>query len=119
MDDYISFLHFGAVANVPNEEEFNKFAFLMKKLGLVNVVSTENSCKKYGFEKAFAYSGGIRQYENCDICFEFRSDGYFTVGSKQSYLDYDADMKILSVTDLANATGYENLFEDIDNNYEL
>lgn len=112
MNDYSLFLTCGAVINVPNEKEFNKFVLLMKTLGLVEIKYMEKSYQKNGFENALAYNGGIREFPNSEICIEYRSDGHFTRGDKKGYLKYDSEMKVLTVDALAKATGYENLFID-------
>lgn len=106
VNDYNLFLCFEAVVNVPNRKEFDKLSLLVEKLGLIDFEYMRKLNDKYGFSKAFAYSGGIRKYSDDEICFEFNAGKGFTTGSKQGYLDYDNEIKILTVEDLEKATRY-------------
>lgn len=103
---YNSFLCFGAVINIKNETEFQEFVSLMKKLGLSQISYMEKINSKYGFEKGFCYSGGIKKFEPKDLCFEYQLGKGFTFSDKQGYLKYDEEMLICTIEDIKEATGY-------------
>lgn len=120
MNDMEKFLNFGAVVKVRrfSDDELYNFIKLMKNIGFL---------KKYinNFEKNCCYDKELQEFSNSvfwdlvemnrknslSTCIEFQWGKGFTFGDEKDYIDYDRDMKILSVDDLIKSCNKEELFK--------
>lgn len=120
MNEMEEFLNFAAVVKINRsyDDELFKFIELMKSVGFL---------KEYAeyFEKNCCYDKEFKEFSEStfwnlieinkgnlnETCIEFQWGKGFTWGNKKEYLNYDSEMKILSVDDLIKACNKEELFK--------
>lgn len=120
MNEMEEFLNLGAVVKVRRayDDELYKFIELMKSVGFLN---------KYinYFEKGCCYDKRFNEFSDIvfwnlveinggnlnDTCIEFQWGKGFTFGDGKAYLDYDSDIKIITVDELIKACNKEELFK--------
>lgn len=120
MNEMEEFLNFCAVVKIGRyyDDELFKFIELMKSVGFLKEYA-ENFEKSCCFDKQFnefsedmfwhyvEINGGNTR----DTCIEFQWSKGFTWGNRKEYLDYDNEMKILTVDELIRACNKEELFK--------
>lgn len=120
MNEMEEFLNFCAVVKIRRyyDDELFKFIELMKSVGFLKEYA-ENFEKSCCFDKQFnefsedmfwhyvEINGGNTR----DTCIEFQWSKGFTWGNRKEYLDYDNEMKILTVDELIKACNKEELFK--------
>lgn len=119
MNDMEEFLNFCAIVKIRrNYDELHKFIELMKGVGFLKdyVESFEKNCcfdkELNNFsEDVFWYYVKINNGNTQDICLEFQWGKGFTWGNREDYLDYDSEMKILSLDELIKACNKEEVFK--------
>lgn len=120
MNEMEEFLNFGAVVKLRRgyEDELFKFIELMKSVGFLKEYAEyfeKNCCTDKEFqefsEDAFWHYVEINKGNTHDTCIEFQWSKGFTWGDRKEYLDYDSEIKILSIDDLIRACNKEELFK--------
>ena len=120
MNEMEEFLNFCAVVKIGRyyDDELFKFIELMKSVGFLKEYA-ENFEKSCCFDKQFnefsedmfwhyvEINGGNTR----DTCIEFQWSKGFTWGNRKEYLDYDNEIKILTVDGLIKACNKEELFK--------
>ena len=113
------FLNFEAVVKLRNDYDNDLFKFveLMKSIGFLKEYAEyfEKSCcydKKYNefSEDLFWHYVELNNGDKNNTCLEFQWGKGFTWGNKKDCLDYDNEIKILSVDDLIKACKQEEMF---------
>lgn len=119
MNEMEEFLNFCAVVKIRRsyDDELYKFVQLIKSIGFLNeyINYFENSCcfdKEFNefSDSMFWHYVEINGGNINDTCIEFQWSKGFTWGDRKGYLDYDNEMKILSVDELIKACNKEELF---------
>ena len=120
MNEMEQFLNFGAVVKINRsiDDDLLKFINLIKSVGFLKeyIEYFEKSCcfdKKYNefSESAFWHYVEINKGDLNNTCIEFQWSKGFTWGDKKDYLNYDSEMKILTVDELIIACNKEELFK--------
>ena len=106
--DYIELMFGNKVVSIPNEKDFLNFIELMKELGIKPIVRIEQLYNKYGFDKAFCFSGGSRQYPTEELCFSFNYEHGFIPGSKDDHIRENEDVKVITIKDIVNDTHFDD-----------
>ena len=120
MNEMEQFLTFGAVVKINRsvDDDLLKFIKLIKSVGFLKeyIEYFEKNCcfdKKYNefSESAFWHYVKINKGDLNNTCIEFQWSKGFTWGDKKDYLNYDSEMKILTVDELIVACNKEELFK--------
>lgn len=120
MNDMENFLNFSSVVkiNYGYDDELFKFIELIKSMGFLNeyIEHFEKYCcfdKEFNefSEDTFWRYVDINHGNKRDTCIEFQWGKGFTWGNGKDYLNYDSEMKILSVDELIKACNKEELFK--------
>lgn len=120
MNEMEQFLTFGAVVKINRsiDDDLLKFINLIKSVGFLKeyIEYFEKNCcfdKKYNefSESAFWHYVEINKGDLNNTCIEFQWSKGFTWGDKKDYLNYDSEMKILTVDELIIACNKEELFK--------
>lgn len=117
MNEMEEFLNFAAVVKLRRgyDDELYKFIELMKSVGFLKEYAEyfEKNCSidNEFSEDVFWHYVKINKGNTHDTCIEFQWSKGFTWGDRKEYLDYDSEMKILSVDDLIRACNKEELFK--------
>lgn len=120
MNGMEEFLNFCAVIKIRRnyDDDLYKFIELMKSVGFLKHYAEffEKSCcfdKKFNefSESDFWHNVEINNGNTNDTCIEFQWSKGFTWGNRKDYLDYDSEMKILTVDELIRACNKEELFK--------
>lgn len=120
MNGMEEFLNFCAVVQIRRsyDNDLYKFIELMRSVGFLKHYAEyfEKSCcfdKKYNefSESDFWHNVEINNGDTNDTCIEFQWSKGFTWGNRKDYLDYDKEMKILTVDELIRACNKEELFK--------
>jgi len=120
MNEMEQFLNFGAVVKINRsiDDDLLKFIDLIKSVGFLKeyIESFEKSCcfdKEFNefSESTFWHYVKINNGDLNNTCIEFQWSKGFTWGDKKDYLNYDSEMKILTVDELIIACNKEELFK--------
>ena len=120
MNEMEQFLNFGAVVKINRsiDDDLLKFIELIKSVGFLKeyIESFEKSCcfdKEFNefSESTFWHYVKINNGDLNNTCIEFQWSKGFTWGDKKDYLNYDSEMKILTVDELIIACNKEELFK--------
>lgn len=120
MNEMEEFLNFGAVVKINRniDDDLLKFIDLIKSVGFLKeyIEYFEKSCcydKEYNefSESVFWHYVEINKGDLNNTCIEFQWSKGFTWGNKKDYLNYDSEMKILTVDELIIACNKEELFK--------
>ncbi|MBQ2917093.1 MAG: hypothetical protein IJE59_02825 [Clostridia bacterium] len=120
MNEMEQFLNFGAVVKINRsiDDDLLKFIELIKSVGFLKeyIESFEKSCcfdKEFNefSESTFWHYVKINNGDLNNTCIEFQWSKGFTWGNKKDYLNYDSEMKILTVDELIIACNKEELFK--------
>ena len=120
MNGMEEFLNFCAVVKIRRnyDDDLYKFIELMKNVGFLKHYAEhfEKSCcsdKEFNefSEDVFWHYVKRNNGNTHDICIEFQWSRGFTWGNTKDYLDYDKEMKILTVDELIKACNKEELFK--------
>lgn len=117
MNQMEEFLNFAAVVKLRRgyDDELLKFIELMKSVGFLKeyVDFFEKNCSidNEFSEDVFWHYVEINKGNKNDTCIEFQWSKGFTWGNGKEYLEYDNQIKILSVDDLVKACNKEELFK--------
>lgn len=102
LTDYELFLTgcYGAVVEIKNEKELERFINLMRELGL-GVYA--NYLERVNWRSNILES---KKYNNItELCMEYQMGKGFTYGDKKSYIYGCEDTKVLSLEDLLRSVG--------------
>lgn len=120
MNEMEEFLNFGAVVKLNRryDDELFKFIELMKSVGFLKKYieyfekgcCTDKEVKEFS-EDIFWHYVEINGGDKNDTCLEFQWSKGFTWGNEKDYLNYDSQIKILSVDELIRACNKEYLFK--------
>jgi len=120
MNDMEKFLNFNAIVKIKRsyDDELFKFIKLIESVGFLKeyLESFEKNCcydKEFNefSDSVFWRYVRINNGNTNDTCIEFQWGKGFTWGNGKDYLDYDNEMKILSVDELIIACNKEDLFK--------
>lgn len=117
MNEMEEFLNFAAVVKIRRgyDDELFKFIELMKSVGFLKeyVEYFEKNCSidNEFSEDVFWHYVKINNGNTHDTCIEFQWSKGFTWGNRKEYLDYNSEIKIISVDDLIRACNKEELFK--------
>lgn len=120
MNEMEEFLNFGAVVKISQnyDNDLFKFIELMKSVGFLKeyAESFEKNCctdekNKEFSEDIFWHYVKINNGNKRDTCIEFQWSKGFTWGNSKDYLNYDSEIKILTVDELIKACNKEELFK--------
>ena len=120
MNKMEDFLNFGAVVKLRRsyDDELLKFIKLIKSVGFLKdyIEPFEKYCcfdKEYNefSEDVFWHYVEINGGNKNDTCIEFQYGKGFTWGNRMDYLNYDSEMKVLTVDELIRACNKEELFK--------
>lgn len=120
MNEMEQFLNFGAVVKINRsiDDDLLKFIELIKSVGFLKeyIEGFEKSCcydKEFNefCESTFWHYVEINKGDLNNTCIEFQWSKGFTWGDKKDYLNYDSEMKILTVDELIIACNKEELFK--------
>lgn len=120
MNEMEEFLNFAAVVKIRRsyDDDIYKFIELMKSVGFLKEYAEyfeKNCCYDKEFnefsEDIFWHYVELNNGNKNDICIEFQWSKGFTWGDRKDYLEYDSEMKILSIDELIKACNKEELFK--------
>ncbi len=120
MNEMEEFLNFAAVVKIRRsyDDDLYKFIELMKSVGFLKEYTEQfekNCCYNKEFnefsEDEFWHYVDLNNGNRNDTCIEFQWSKGFTWGNRKDYLEYDSEMKILSIDELIRACNKEELFK--------